>query len=167
MKTRLVILTLFIATASFAQDLKSFNAFVGTWKCTGTSFASEMGPEHPTTATVTVKLILGGKWLEMHYTENKTAKNPKPFDGMTFWGWDENQKKFVSVSVDAMGGHGTQTSSGMNGDTVVFEGPLPMGPMTAIFRDTLTAKGNTATHSGAMQDKSGGWKKMDEETCKK
>ena len=167
MKTRLVVLTLFIATATFAQDMKSLHGFIGTYKCTGIAFASDMGPEHPTTATVTVKSALGGKWMETHYTENKTAKNPMPFDVMSFWGWDESQKKFVAVGVDNMGGHGTQTSSGMNGDTLVFEGSMAMGPMPATFRDTFTIKGNTATHAGAMQDKSGGWKEMDKETCKK
>ena len=167
MKIRLIALALLIATSTFAQDMKSLHAFVGTYKCTGMAFASEMGPEHPTTATVTVKPVLGGKWLETRYTENKTAKNPMPFAIVTYWGWDEGQKKFVSTGVDSMGGHGTQTSSGMSGETLVFEGSMPMGPMTANFKDTFTIKGKTATHAGAMQDKSGGWKKMDEETCKK
>jgi len=167
MKIRLIALGLLIATSALAQDMKSLNAFVGTYKCTGMSFASEMGPEHPTTATVTVASVMGGKWLETHYTENKTAKNPMPFAVVTYWGWDAGQKKFISTGVDNMGGHGTQTSSGMSGDMLVFEGSMAMGPAPITFRDTFTIKGNTATHAGAMQDKKGAWKELDKETCKK
>jgi len=167
MKTRFTVLTLFIATAALAQnELAPLNAFVGTWKCTGTAFASDMGPEHPTTATVTVMPVLGGKWLQTMYMENKTAKNPMPLGAITYWGWDASQKKVVSAGVDNMGGHGTQTSAGMKGDTLVFEGSMA-GAMPMNFRDTFTVRGNTATHSGAMQDSAGGWKKLDEETCKK
>ena len=42
-----------------------------------------------------------------------------------------------------------------------------MGPMTMNGRDTFTLNGNTATHFFSSQDNSGGWKKFDEETCKK
>jgi uncharacterized protein DUF1579 len=167
MKIRLIALTLFIATTAIAQDLKSLNGFVGTWKCTGTAFASDMGPEHPTKATVTVKPAFGGKWLETRYTEEKTAKNPMPFAVVSYWGVDGAKKKFVATSVDNMGGYGTQTSSGLSGGTLVFEGPANMGPMTMPGRDTFTVNGNTATHSFSAQDQSGGWKKFDEETCKK
>src|SRR5262249_9405581 len=125
MKIRVIVLTLFAATSALAQDqMKSLKGFVGTWKCTGIAFASDMGPEHPTTATVTMKSALGSKWLETRYTENKTAKNPMPFAVVTYWGWDDGQKKLVSMGVDNMGGHGMQTSSGMNGDTLVFEGSM-------------------------------------------
>ena len=172
MKTRLIVPVLLIAAASFAQpasdQLKSLNGFVGTWKCTGMAFASDMGPEHATTATVTGKWILNGKWLEVRYTENKTAKNPQPFAVVAFWGWDEGQKKLVAGSVDNMGGYAVQSSSGWDGDSLVFEGPAHMGPTAPNGRDTFTRSGKSKmTHSFAIPDNAGGWKKFDEETCRK
>lgn len=169
MKTRLTILVLFIATAALAADdpMKPLSGFIGTYKCTGMTLASDMGPEHPTTATVTVKKALDGKWLETYYVENKTAKNAMPMTFNGHWGWDDGQKKFVAVNVDSMGGYGLQTSSSASDGAVTFEGVAHMGPASMTFRDAFTVKGNTAMHTGFFQDKSGAWKKNDEETCKK
>src|SRR5436190_7639051 len=168
MKTRFFAVALFIATTASAQSqLASLAGFLGTWKCTGTTFATDMGPEHPTTASVTVRPSMEGKWLEVIYAENKTAKNPMPIAVVNQWGWDEGQKKLVSVSVDNMGGYAIATSSGLNDKQLIFEGPSHMGPMTMNGRDTFTLNGNTATHFFSSQDNSGGWKKFDEETCKK
>ena len=66
-----------------------------------------------------------------------------------------------------MGGYAIATSSGLNDKQLIFEGPSHMGPMTMNGRDTFTLNGNTATHFFSSQDNSGGWKKFDEETCKK
>jgi hypothetical protein len=173
MRVRLIVpILLMLATASFAQSaadqLKSLNGFAGTWKCTGTAFATDMGPEHPTSATVTGKWVLGGKWLEMRYTEEKTKKNPMPFSVVGYWGWDEGQKKLVAGSIDNMGGYAVQGSSGWSGDTLIFEGPVHMGPTTPNGRDTFTRSGkDKITHSFAIPDNAGGWKKFDEEICKK
>ena len=173
MKTRLAIVSvLFVATASLAQSgtdkLKELSGFVGTWKCSGKAYASEMGPEHATTGTVTGKWILNAKWLEVRYTEDKTSRNPTPFAIVAYWGWDEGLKQFVSGSVDNMGGYAVTQSSGWNGDALAFEGKGHMGPMTMNGRDSFTRSGdNQMTHSFSMQDQAGGWKKLDDETCKK
>jgi len=164
--------TLLIATTAFAQtgtdQLKTLSGFVGNWKCTGKSFASEMGPEHATTATVTGKWTLNARWWEIRYTEDKNSKNPKPMAVAAYWGWDEGKKKLVAGVVDNMGGYATQESSGWNGDELVFEGPSHMGSMTMNGRDTFTRKGdNELTHAFFAPDNAGGWKKLDEETCKK
>ncbi|MDQ6799877.1 MAG: DUF1579 domain-containing protein [Acidobacteriota bacterium] len=163
---------LLIATTAFAQSatdqLKSLSTFVGTWKCSGKTFASEMGPEHSTTATVTGKWILNAKWLEVRYTEEKNSRNPNPYSVVAYWGWDEGQKKLVAGSVDNMGGYSVTQSSGWSGDTLAFEGPSHMGAMTMNGRDSFTRSGdNQISHAFSMPDSAGGWKKLDEETCKK
>ena len=169
---KLIAPLLLIATTAFAQSatqqLQSLSSFVGTWKCSGKAFASEMGPEHSTTATVTAKWTLNAKWLDMKYTEDKNSKNPNPVAVSAFWGWDEGVKKYVAGAVDNMGGYGVTQSSGWDGDTLTFEGPSHMGPMTMNGRDVFTKNGdNQITHSFQIQDNAGGWKKLDEETCKK
>ena len=171
MKTRiLVFVLLIVASSALAQpaSLKDLQPFVGTFKCTGMSFASEMGPEHATKATVTGKWTLGGKWLLVRYAEEKSSKNPHPFDVAAYWGFDEGTKKLVAPSMDNMGGYAVEEATGWTGDQLVFAGLAHMGPMTAQGRDTFTRKGkNQLTHSFEIQDNAGGWKKLDEETCKK
>ena len=168
---RLTIATVLIlfATAAVAQSKRDeLKYFAGTWKCTGMAFASEMGPEHATTGTVTIKWILNKQWLDVRYVENKTSKNPHPFAVNAYWGYDSGSKKLVAGAVDVGGGYGTSESTGWEGDTLVFTGPFHAGPMTGTGRDTFTRKGaNELMHTGELQDQSGGWKKTDEETCKK
>jgi hypothetical protein len=163
---------LLIAATAFAQSatdqLKTLSPFIGTWKCSGKTFASEMGPEHSTTATVTGKWMLNAKWLEMRYTEEKNSRNPNPYAVVAYWGWDEGQKKLVAGSFDNQGGYAVATSEGWSGDTLVFEGPSHMGAMTMNSRDSFTRNGdNQISHSFLTPDNAGGWKKFDEETCKK
>jgi len=169
---KLIVPVLFIATAAFAQSatdqLKTLQPFVGNWKCSGKAFASDMGPEHSTTATVTGKWALNARWLEMRYTEDKNSRNPNPVAVAAYWGWDEGTKKFVAGSFDSMGGYSLADSPGWAGDQFVFTGPSHMGSMVMQGRDTFTRSGdNQITHSFSMQDNAGGWKKLDEETCKK
>jgi len=169
---KFILPALLIATTSFAQSatdqLKTLSSFVGTWKCSGKAFASEMGPEHSTTAGVTGKWVLNAKWLELRYTEDKNSKNPNPVAAVLYWGWNEGSKKFVATSTDNMGGYALQESSGWSGDQLVWSGPSHMGAMTMNVRDVFTRKSDSeVTHSGEIQDNAGGWKKTDEETCKK
>jgi len=172
MKTRIIVsilLVLAIASVAQAASQKDLQAFIGTWSCTGIAFASEMGPEHPTSATVTGRWTLGGKWLLMRYTEVKTSKNPKPFDVAGYWMYDDAQNKFIAVSADNMGGYATtESDSGWSGDEFVFTGSGHMGTMVMNGRDVFTRSGkSTIKHRFEMQDPSGNWKKLDEETCKK
>ncbi len=169
---KLILPALLIATTSFAQSatdqLKTLSGFAGTWKCSGKGFASEMGPEHSTTAGVTGKWVLNAKWLEIRYTEDKNSKNPNPVAVVAYWGWDEGSKKFVATTMDNIGGYALVESSGWSGDQLVWSGPSHMGPMTMNGRDVFTRRGdNEITHSFEIQDNAGGWKKLDEETCKK
>ncbi len=168
MKSRLLLVILIlVATGAYAQSLKDLDPFVGTWKCTGIAFASEMSPEHATRATVPVHWALDGKWLEIHYTESKTSKNPHPVSVIGLWGYDAEKKKLVAGWVDSMGGYSTEESSGWEGDKMTFTGPNHVGTMTVPARDVFERKGNQLTHTGEMQEKSGAWKKVAEETCKK
>ena len=170
MKIRILFLGLCLVTvAAFGQanpKLKELNYFDGTWQCSGKAFASPMGPEHPTKATVTAAWIMGGTWLEAHYKEAKTAKNPTPFELRSFWGYDEEPKSLVGGTVDNMGGYSTATAA-WEGDKLTFTGPMHGGGMTAPSRDVFTRVSKTEfRHEGEMEVK-GKWMKLDEETCKR
>jgi hypothetical protein len=171
MKTRMVAVVLCLITvAAFGQSnpkLKELKAFAGTWQCTGTAFASPMGPEHHTTATVHGTWILGGAWMQIQYTEAKTAKNPHPVDVRLFLGYDEQPKAFVSGTVDNMGGYATAQSPGWQNDKMIFSGPSHGGGATMTTRDTFTRVGkNEMRHEGEME-MNGKWMKINQEICKK
>ncbi len=171
MKTRTLAMILCLMTvAAFGQTnpkLKELQGFVGTWQCTGAAFASPMGPEHPTKAIVTGAWILGGAWLEIHYTEAKTAKNPHPYDVRAFWSYDEEPKAFVAGSLNNTGGYSTSQSPGWQDDKLVFTGPTHGGGMTANSRDIFTRAGKNEIHHESEMEEKGTWKKLDQETCKR
>lgn len=171
MKTRMLVVVLCLITVAASGQtnpkVKELQPFIGTFQCTGTTFASPMGPEHPTKATVHGTWTLGGAWLEIRYTETKTAKNPHPYGVLALWGYDEQPKAFVAGSVDNMGGYGTSQSPGWDGDKLVFTGPMHGGGATMNARDTFTRVGkNEIDHEGEMEV-NGTWQKLDKETCKR
>ncbi len=151
-----------------APEMSPLVYFSGTWDCTGKAFATPMGPEHPTEATVHSALGLGGFWHLMHYDEKKTAANPTPYHAAIFLGYDAALKTFVLRCLDSFGGYCAESGKGWTGDTFVMEGPVGgAGPMTAT-RDTFTKKSATELmHAGELQGPDGKWMKTDEETCRK
>lgn len=150
-----------------APELAQLKPFLGSWNCSGKAFASPMGPEHSSKGSLSTRMDLGGFWYAIHYDEMKTKENPSPFRVAAFWGYDSAQKKFVAVSVDGMGGYGTSTSAGWEGDKMVFTGDYAgMGPNKMPGRDTFTKKGdNEISHMGEISMAEGQWMKTDEETC--
>ena len=149
-------------------ELAQLDFFQGTWSCTGTTFANPMGPEHATTATVHAGKAVGDRWVHVSYDENKTAANPNPYHVGVYMGYDSGAKKFVEGCVDNFGGYCTQSGSGWNGDTMVFEGTADGSGPTVEVRDTFVKKGsNELTHTGELQGENKLWSKTDEESCHK
>ena len=155
-------------TPTRPPELAQLDFFQGNRSCTGKTFASPMGPEHATTATVHGTRAVGDMWLHISYDENKTAANPAPYHVGVYMGYDSGNKKFVEGCVDNFGGYCTLSSSGWNGDTMVFEGTADGSGPTVNVRDTFVKKGaNEMTHTGEIQGENKQWSKTDEETCHK
>lgn len=171
MKVRILILGLcLVAVAALGQadpKLKELQPFVGTWRCTGIAFASPMGPEHSTTATVKGTWILNNMWLEVHYTEKKSAKNEHPVDVMIFYGYNAEIKALVGGSVENMGAYSTQQSQGWEGDKLVFTGPTHGGGATMNSRDTYTKVGDKEMRHEGEMEANGKWVKTNQEVCKR
>jgi hypothetical protein len=175
MKTTLLVLAaVLVATAAFADDapammpnpmVRQLDSLAGMWRCSGTAYATPMGPEHPTAAEVTMKWDLGGYWLPFNYAEKKTAMNANPFRVTGYFGYDPEIKKLVLGSVDNMGGYSTAASDGWNGDTIVFTGPWHMGPTTVTGRDTFRKSGANGLVHTAELEQNGSMTKLGEETC--
>ena len=95
-----ILVCLLAATSLFAAGGNAnLQPLEGAWHCTGIAFANEMAPEHPTVAHVRTSWTLGDKWMQVWYSETKTAKNPHPIAAELLMGYDEAKKTVVSGSV--------------------------------------------------------------------
>jgi len=143
--------------------------FVGAGTCTGNMQAMGKNPAHATTGRFHAEKTLDGNWAVIHYDEDKTAANPKPFSVTQYFGYDAAKQHYVTVVFDNSGaGYGTGTSPGWKGDTITFDEMVPMGGKRVAFREVFTKSGSSlSAHTGMMQDKNGKWVKADEETCHK
>jgi hypothetical protein len=159
-----------VTVAAFGQTnpkLKELQTFVGTWKCTGTTFASPMGPEHPTMGTVNGEWILNGSWVEVRYTESKTAKNPHPYAVRMLLSYDEQPKAFVSGAVDNTSGYSTEQSTGWQADKLTFSGVMHAGGATMNARDIFMKVGKNEVRHESEMEMNGKWVKLDQESCKR
>ncbi len=149
------------------KEMGQLSSLLGSWTCTGKTFATPMGPEHATVAKMGASHALGGFWVVFHYDETKTAANPMPYHAAGFMGYDPGEKVFLERCHDSMGEFCNQTSKGWVGDVLTFEGPGSMGGQKMALRDIFTKKGAELVHAGEVQGPDGKWMQTDEETCTK
>lgn len=171
MKTRMLAVVVCLVTmAAFGQSnpkLKELQTFVGTWQCTGVTFASPMSPEHPTKGNVIGSWILNGSWVEVRYTETKTAKNPHPYAVRMLLSYDEQPKAFVSGAVDNMSGYSIEQAPAWESDKMTFEGAMHSGGATMKSRDIFTKVGKNEVRHESEMEMDGKWVKLDKESCKR
>ncbi|WHZ20688.1 MAG: hypothetical protein OJF55_002837 [Rhodanobacteraceae bacterium] len=154
------------AAASSPSD--QLDRFAGEGICTGRIMAMGKDPGHATTGKFRSEKVLDGHWIVIHYDEDKTAANPKPFSVVQYIGYDKARKQFIAVAFDNSGSpYGTGTSRGWKGDTITFD-ETAEGAKGSSYRDTF-AHGDSgmSSHTGTMRGKNGKWVKTDEETCRK
>lgn len=145
------------------------DGFVGDGTCTGQMMAVGKRSAHATTGKFHGEKTLDDHWVVIHYEEDRTAANPKPFSVTQYIGYDAAKKHFVTVLFDNSGsGYDTGVSSGWKGKTITFDETVPAGGPHATFRDTFTnGDSGMSSHTGTMLDEHGKWVKTDEETCHK
>ncbi|MEO7149275.1 MAG: DUF1579 family protein, partial [Rhodanobacteraceae bacterium] len=145
--------------------------FVGSGTCSGNVMAMGKDSGHATTGKYSGEKVLGGNWVVIHYDEDQTSVNPKPFHVAQYFGYDAAKKRYVSVTFDNSGagsGYSTGTSSGWKDDSLTLDNTASMGGRTVAGRDVFTkSDSGMSGHTGMMRDKNGKWAKTDEETCHK
>lgn len=152
-------------TASTPSRIDQFNGFLGNATCTGNVMAMGKRPARATTARLHGEKTVDGNWIVIHYDEQQTAANPKPYHIAQYFGYDPVKKQFVAVSFDNSGSsYGTGTSTGWKDNTITFDETSAMDGAT--MRDNFTRNGpKEVMHTGTIQDKTKKWVKTDEETC--
>jgi hypothetical protein len=155
--------------ASAASPSAQLDRFVGTGTCTGNEMAMGKNPGHATVGKFHGKKTLDGHWVAIHYDEDQTAANAKPFSVVQYFGYDATKKHFVTVLFTNTGdSYSTGVSTGWKGNAITFDETVWMDGKPASFRDVFTdGDSGMSSHTGLMKDKSGKWVKTDEETCHK
>jgi len=156
-----------------AQDSQSpspmdeLGKFIGDGTCSGDFLGMGQSPGHATTGKYHGEKTLDGQWIVIHYDENKTDVNPKPFHVQQYFSYDPEKKMFVAVAFDNMGpDYSRATSSGWKGDTFTLEYTELIDGKKVTLRDVFTHTTAENSHTGMVRDKKGEWVKTDKETCK-
>ena len=145
------------------EALAQLKPLAGSWICTGHTFGP--GPEHPTTATMTFAWHLDGFWLEVRYEEAKAAANPVPLSSISEWGFDLLRKTLTSATVDNSSGIDTQSTTGWQGDRLVFEGSARRFGTQFQDRDTFVRHGDSQLVHTLEANVNDSWIKLHEDTC--
>ena len=170
MKKTMLVLGLMIVGALAAYGdapdpmLRQLDFLAGSWRCSGTAFASPDSPQHATMGEVTGKWGLDGHWLPFEYAEKKTAANGNPMRVSGYFGYDAERKVLVLGSVDNTGGYTTADSNGWNGDSIAFTGPWHTGGGTVNGRDPFRKSGSALMHVFEIEQ-NGAMVKVAEEKC--
>lgn len=147
-----------------SAELKKVAYMAGDWTCTGKTFASPMGPEHPVEATVHARWQLGGFWLRSQYREKKTAQNPMPIFADEYWSHDA-KAGWEKVALDSMGGWVTGSGS-WDGDRLVWMSEGHMGGQKTKFRGTFNRKTDSKiTYAGEIAGADGNFARAWEIDC--
>ena len=125
-------------------DFTSMKFLLGTWMCT----QPLRGGTRPETDVYS--MTMDGMWM----LEQSTAP---PFDqyrtvaqnGMNYTGYDPSSKQWVSLGVDSLGGFGTSTSPGFQGNVITWTTKNLDGSsgtdITTKVSDNMTTDQSTST----------------------
>src|ERR1700733_6915154 len=74
-------------TTGAASQLDQLSDFLGDGKCTGNTMAMEKNPGHASFGHVHGEKTLDGNWIVIHYDEDQTAENKKPYHVVQYFGY--------------------------------------------------------------------------------
>ena len=149
------------------SPMDELGKLVGDGACTGNFIGMGKSPGHATTGKYHSEKTLDGHWVVIHYDEDKTDVNPKPFHVQQYVSYDTDKKMFVAVAFDNMDtGYSPSTSTGWKGDTFTLDYSASIDGKTVLLRDVFTHTAGENTHTGMVLAKSGKWVKTDTQTCK-
>ena len=87
------------ATAPEHEILKSF---AGEWTVAGKYRVAPGQPWQEMQFAAKNEIVLGGRFVQIHYTGDAVLGMPGPFEGLGFLGYDVRKRKYVSAWMDNM-----------------------------------------------------------------
>jgi hypothetical protein len=149
-----------------SPEMAKLDFFEGNWACEGKINENPMGPAGKLSSTVRIQKDLGGFWQSG--AVKGTMANMPPFEGMFHTTYDPAAKQFMMLWVDNMGGWSRSTSTGWQGDKLVYQGESNMpGQKPMKSRDTFTKGGDGGMKHAWEMQVGGKWTALGEETCTK
>jgi len=141
--------------------------FVGDWICEGVQHASLTGPGEKFTDRFSFNMALRGSWLIYHIDQLKgPVKGKQTLIGSSTW--DDNAKVHVRRDMNIGGSRMDLTSSGWEGDKLVFTGYMITGEEKLPVKNTFTKKSDAAYNSALeVFDGDGKPAMWEEESCKR
>ncbi|MES1209457.1 MAG: DUF1579 family protein [Pseudomonadota bacterium] len=150
-----------------AAELDQLKVFEGSWRCEGKQPAGPFGPEQEYKSSFKGKKDIDNFWIAIEYDQKKSKAHPMPIKARGFLGYDPAAKKYVTIGADNTGGWISESSSGWEGDKLVFSGDGSMGGQKVSFRETYTKKGEKEmTWTGEMK-MGKDWISVGSDSCKK
>jgi uncharacterized protein DUF1579 len=149
-----------------AAEMSNLKWFDGNWTCDGTAEPGPFGPGGKVTSKVKSHLDLGGFW-QSGMVRSSTGTTMPAMEGMFHMTYDPGPKQYVMLWVDNMGGYAHETSSGWEGDKIVFSGSSAMGGKQVQTRDTFVKSGTASMKHDWEGQIDGKWTPMGSETCKR
>ena len=144
---------------ALAPELKMLSFYVGEWQCRGVS-TEESGARHEyPNLRVTVAPVLDGTWLEVRVFEGATAATSE------LKGYDRQAHRYRHVWASGEGQSGSYTSTGWDGDHMVFEADHP--PPGRRERAIFTRLSDRRYSHRAEIDTGSGYRVEFEKTCSK
>ena len=125
-----------------------------------------MGPAGTMKGTVTSRADLGGFW-QSGTVKSTMAGMPGTMEGMFHMTYDPGTKQYVLLWVDNMGAYSHTTSTGWQGDKIVFSGDTSMGGKSMKVRDTFTKAADGSLKHDMEAQIDGKWTSTGTEMCKK
>lgn len=155
-----------VAQDAMSSQLDQLSGFIGDGTCTGSLMIK---PGGSTTGKFHGEKMLGDHWVVIHYDEDATQSNSRPYHVAQYFSYDAKGGHFVDVLLDNSGEtYSTGISSGWKGDAITFENTDFTAGSHPLFRDVFTRRGTVViSHTGYERNKNGKWTKTDEEVCKR
>jgi hypothetical protein len=151
------------AAPQAASELAELAFFTGAWEAEGTFHATPFSAEKPIAMRIDVEVVHRGFWVQTRTAERPSSDNPNPLTATYLWGYDPEAGRFSAEWFDSNGGRATQTSTGWEGDRLVFIGQMTYGGYRFALRDTFTRRGDDTYHHLGEVDLGQGWIPVDEE----
>jgi hypothetical protein len=150
-----------------APELAELDFFSGAWEAEGTFHATPFSSRKPIAMRIDVEVVHRGFWIRTRTAEQPSPDNPNPLTATYLWGYDPETGRFDAEWFDSNGGRATQTSTGWEGDRLVFTGQMTYGGYRFALRDTFTPTSPDEFHHLGEVHLGQGWIPVDEQRARR
>lgn len=143
----------------------AFKDAPGSWTCKGT-WSDPSGKTMTVTTKAKFTKALGGHQYTAEFSAPKNDAMPA-MKTFSEWHYDPITKGLVSTMVSDNGDASRATSTGMNGQTIIWNAEGTMMGQPAKMRMTQVTKSPKEVAMTYEAEANGNWVKVGEESCKK